>query len=50
MRGDIKIILCTGYSNVIDENKALDIGVHAFMMKPINWDKLVRTIRLLLDQ
>lgn len=50
MHSDIKIILCTGYSDVIDENKALDISVHAFMMKSINWDKLLRTIRLLLDQ
>ncbi len=34
MRPDIPVVLCTGYSETINEERAREIGVSAFMMKP----------------
>ncbi|HIJ56173.1 MAG TPA: response regulator [Deltaproteobacteria bacterium] len=49
IRFDIPIILCTGYSSLIDEDKAKDIGIAAFVMKPISMQELANTIRNVLD-
>jgi PAS domain S-box-containing protein len=35
IRPDIPIILCTGYSEIMTEEKARDIGVRSFIMKPL---------------
>lgn len=35
IRPDIPVILCTGYSNLISENKAKTIGIREYVMKPI---------------
>lgn len=45
LRPDLKIILCTGYSEKIDEFKALDLGVKAFMMKPFRSQQLAQAVR-----
>jgi PAS domain S-box-containing protein len=50
IRSDIPIILCTGYSEMIDEKKIEDLGIQAFLMKPIGKRVLAETIRRLLDQ
>jgi nitrogen-specific signal transduction histidine kinase len=34
MRPDIPVVLCTGYSETINEEKAREIGIRAFVMKP----------------
>jgi PAS domain S-box-containing protein len=49
IRPDIPIILCTGYSERINEEKAAALGIHALMMKPLSMDELSRTIRRILD-
>ena len=36
IRPDIPIILCTGYSERITEEEAKDIGIKAFVMKPLS--------------
>jgi PAS domain S-box-containing protein len=41
---DIPVILCTGHSNRMDENKAKEVGIDAFMMKPFSKKDLTRTI------
>jgi len=48
IRNDIPIILCTGFSEVIDEEQALEIGVSQFMSKPLAKDKLLNAISQLL--
>ncbi|MCD6298757.1 MAG: PAS domain S-box protein [Deltaproteobacteria bacterium] len=49
LRSDIPIILCTGYSIHINEDKAKRIGIRAFAMKPIVLNEIANTIRTVLD-
>ncbi len=46
---EIPIILCTGHSERIDDEKAKSIGVRALVMKPIVKSVLAKTIRKILD-
>ncbi len=43
------IILCTGFSEIINEAKAKDSGIDAFLMKPYVVGDLVRTIHSILQ-
>jgi hypothetical protein len=42
--------LCSGYSNLLAENIAREIGIKAFVMKPLVLRDLANTIRRVLDQ
>ena len=48
IRSNIPIILCTGFSEQIDEKKAKEMGI-SFVMKPIVFSQLANTIREVLD-
>ena len=50
IRSDIPIILCTGYSEMIDKDKAKEMGISAFVMKPMVISKIAKTIREVLVQ
>lgn len=50
IRPDIPIILCTGYSEMIDEDKAKSMGIREFVMKPLLMRDLAETIRKVLDK
>ena len=45
LRADIPIILCTGFSEQIDEKKAMQMGIRAYVMKPIVMSAIAKTIR-----
>ncbi len=45
----VPIILCTGYSESIDESRALALGIRAFMMKPYSVRDIAKTIRSVLE-
>jgi DNA-binding NtrC family response regulator len=45
IRPDIPIILCTGFSELISEEKAKTIGIRGFVMKPLITRYLAQTIR-----
>lgn len=49
IRHDIPIILCTGYSNKINEKGAQQIGISAFAYKPFTKSDFARTVREVLD-
>ena len=49
IRPDLPTILCTGYSDKIDEVQAAQLGVKAFCMKPLDMAELVQTTRNVLD-
>jgi len=49
IRPDIPIILCTGYSELITEEKAKSMGFREFVMKPLVARKLAETVRKVLD-
>jgi CheY-like chemotaxis protein len=50
VRPDIPIILCTGHSDHMDENRALELGIRAFAMKPLTKSDLAKTVRKVLDE
>jgi len=45
----LPIILCTGYSSMVDDEKARNIGIRAFLLKPLAINVLAREIRTILD-
>jgi signal transduction histidine kinase/CheY-like chemotaxis protein len=49
VRPDIRIILCTGYSESVSAKMARSAGVSAFLMKPVIMAKLAHTVRDVLD-
>ncbi len=49
IRPDIPIILCTGFSNIINEEKAKAYGIKGFLHKPVAITNLSKLIRELLD-
>jgi CheY-like chemotaxis protein len=50
IRPDIPIILCTGFSGRITEEKALSIGIKGFLQKPMIKLKMAQMIRKMLDE
>ena len=49
IRSDIPVILCTGYSEMINEEKAKKIGARGYIMKPVNRADLAKAVREALD-
>jgi len=49
IRTDIPILLCTGFSTIMSEEKALSIGIKGFLMKPITISDLDKKIRQVLN-
>jgi len=49
IRPDIPVILCTGHSRLVSEEKAKEIGIKAFVMKPLVMRNLAETVRKVLD-
>jgi len=45
LRPDLPIILCTGYSQTLDEEQALALGIRAFLLKPCRLEDLAGAIR-----
>jgi PAS domain S-box-containing protein len=49
IRSDLPVILCTGFSARINEEKALALGIRAFVSKPVLKRQIAETIRKVLD-
>ncbi len=50
IRQDILVILCTCFSEKIDERRAKEMGISAFVMKPIVMLDMANTIREVFDK
>jgi two-component system cell cycle sensor histidine kinase/response regulator CckA len=50
VRKEMPIILCTGYSEMVSAEKAKEVGICAFVMKPVVKKELAETIRGALDR
>lgn len=50
IRPGIPVVLCTGFSNQISEEKARELGIRAFVMKPLTAQELANTVRQVLDE
>ena len=44
IKPEIPILLCTGYSDQINEDGAKEIGIQAFLKKPIRMDNLLKLV------
>jgi signal transduction histidine kinase/ActR/RegA family two-component response regulator len=49
IRPNLPVILCTGYSDMIDGDKAVALGIRKFVMKPVEKNELARAIRSALE-
>ena len=49
IRPDIPVILCTGYSKKISDERVAKLGIKAFLLKPVVKAKLSKTVRRVLD-
>jgi PAS domain S-box-containing protein len=50
IKPDIPIILCTGFSELIDKDKATVLGIQEYLMKPVGRNDLARAVRKALDK
>jgi CheY-like chemotaxis protein len=50
LRPDLPIIMCTGFSERFDQNRARALGIRRFIMKPLAMDVFAVTIREVLDE
>ena len=48
IRDDIPVIMCSGYSDIIDQEKAIAVGIAEYIEKPIDKNYLLNTIYKLL--
>lgn len=49
IRPEMPIILCTGYSSIMDEVRAQKIGIKEYVMKPYRTEEIARVIRKVMD-
>jgi PAS domain S-box-containing protein len=45
IRPDLPVIICSGYSDILDEEKAAQMNIAAFLNKPVRKDILAKTLR-----
>jgi CheY-like chemotaxis protein len=50
IRSYLPVILCTGFSETMSEEKAASLGIKGFLLKPIVMKDLSRKIREVLDE
>jgi signal transduction histidine kinase/CheY-like chemotaxis protein len=50
VRPGFPVVICTGYSDILDDEKAAAMGVRALLMKPLDRYKLSETIRRVLGE
>jgi signal transduction histidine kinase/CheY-like chemotaxis protein len=49
LRPGMPLIMCTGFSHIVDADRAAAAGIRAFAMKPLTKREIARTIRNVLD-
>jgi PAS domain S-box-containing protein len=50
IRPGLPVILCTGFSDLVNEEKARSVGILAFLLKPVPLHDLANTMRKVLDE
>jgi CheY-like chemotaxis protein len=50
IRPDIPIMICTGYSERINEQRSEELGLQGLIMKPFTIRRLAKTVREVLDK
>ena len=49
VRPEVPVILCTGFSHLVDDDSAKAAGIKGFAMKPLTKSEIARTVRAVLD-
>jgi DNA-binding NtrC family response regulator len=49
VRPNIPVVLCTGFSEMMDADKARQMGIQKFLMKPVSMMEFAWAIREVLD-
>ena len=49
IRSEMPVIICTGFSAKMDEEKAAALGINALLKKPVSLEEMARTVRRVLD-
>jgi CheY-like chemotaxis protein len=50
IRSDIPVVLCTGYSDKNEQDRAREIGIDGFVLKPVSRQELASVVRDVLDR
>jgi len=50
LKPDMPIVICTGFSEALDESTALEVGAAGFLQKPFGRETLAAAVRKALDQ
>ncbi len=50
IRPEMPLIICTGHSDVLTEEKIQKAGIKALLKKPVTAEKLLKTVRYVLDE
>jgi len=50
IKSDIPIIICTGFSERINKEQAVGIGIKGFLMKPVVKSDMAQMVRNVLDE
>ena len=50
IRPDLPVIICTGYSQTVDQKRAKQAGIKAFVLKPILINELANAVRVALGE
>ncbi len=50
IRPDMPIILCSGFSEKIDAEKAKELGIRKYIEKPLNMSDFVVAVRKVMDE
>ncbi|WP_051305431.1 hybrid sensor histidine kinase/response regulator [Desulfogranum mediterraneum] len=46
----LPVILCTGHSDLVSKQKALELGIQRYVAKPITGNELLQAVRAVLDE
>ena len=49
LRPQLPVILCTGYSEIINREKSMAMGIREYIQKPMTMNHLLRIVRQILD-
>jgi signal transduction histidine kinase/ActR/RegA family two-component response regulator len=48
-RSDLPIIICTGYSNIVNQDSAAELGISRVLFKPLSIRNLLQEVRIILE-
>jgi CheY-like chemotaxis protein len=50
LRPDLPVIICTGYNELLTEERARELGIRVLLMKPFLKNEVAEAIRRVFDQ